>query len=259
MFARIQAVVAVEAGRMAGTPRPERAEMSRAAVTTLIVAGLLPATACAGAAPTPSPTPTPAPSPTAAATALPTSGELTPGRYFVDSVGYRYTFTVPGPTEWDRVGDDSNILIRHDPRESEHAIMWLWGPLSASETIYRDPCQWFGTGFNPGPSVDDYATALTTIDTWRATPPTDVTVGGRPGKRVQLTVPADADFATCDGGELHLSEGRWYQAPGQTEDMRILDFDGARFLVFTSWFPTTPAAIRTQLDQMVDSMEIATL
>ena len=116
-----------------------------------------------------------------------------------------------------------------------------------------------GTSVTPGPSVNDYATALTTIPTWHATQPTDVSIGGHQGKRVQLTVPPDADFAACDDGQFHLNDGRWYQAPGQTEDMRILDLDGKRYLVFTTWFPTTPANVRTQLDQMVDSMEIEKL
>jgi len=225
--------------------------VSRAKATSLLISGLL-ATACAG----PSPTPQPTPSPTFAPSALPSSGVLAAGRYFVDAAGYRYTFTVPEAAEWDVAADSTNVLIRHDPGGNEHAIMWLWGPLPASETIFRDPCHWRGTAVTPGPSVADYATALTSVDTWHATPPTDVTVGGHHGKRLQLTVPPDANFDLCDDGELHLSEGRWYQAPGQTEDMRILDFDGARYLIFTSWFPTTPAQFRTTLDQMIDSMEV---
>lgn len=227
--------------------------MSRADVVTSLIAGLL-AVACAGA-----PAPTPSPSPSAAT--LPSTGLLAPGRYFYDAQGYRYTFTV-GDAGWDRHGDDVNLLMRHDPGGAEHGILWLWGQIPASgvdAAIYRDPCHWRGTGFTPGPSVSDYATALTTIPTWHATQPTDVTVGGHQGKRLQLTVPADANFALCDNAELHLNEGRWYQAPGQTEDMRILDLDGLRYLVFTTWFPTTPANVRTQLDQMVDSMEIEKL
>ena len=114
-----------------------------------------------------------------------------------------------------------------------------------------------GTNLLPGPSVDDFATALKTLDTWQVTPPAPVTVGSYTGKHVTLTV----------------------QGPGQVEDMRVLDIGGTRYLVFTtsstccptvrptpislsaasrsSHLPGAPADKRTQLDQMVDSMEIA--
>jgi hypothetical protein len=228
----------------------------------LLLAGLL-TSACSSGLPSSAPsivlsaTSTSAATSTASQTAasrLP-SGDIPPGRYFVDALGYRYTFTV-GDTGWDSVGDSTNVLIRHDPGDAEHGILWLWGPLPQSDYLYRNPCHWSGTDFLPGPTVNDYAEALTSVDAWNATEPTDVTVGGRQGKRLQLTVPADANFDECEDGEFHLSAGRWYQAPGQTEDMRILDFDGSRYLVFTSWFTTTPTEIRAELDQMVDSMEI---
>ena len=38
--------------------------------------------------------------------------------------------------------------------------------------------------------------------------------------------------------------------------MRILDFDGSRHVLFTTYLPGASAELRAELDQMVESMEI---
>ena len=91
------------------------------------------------------------------------------------------------------------------------APCWIWGPTAAYEFVYADPCQWSASRrVVPGPTVDDFATALTTLDTWHASEPTETVVGGQ-GKRVQLTVPADTNFAACVNGEFHLDQARYMQ------------------------------------------------
>ena len=125
-------------------------------------------------------------------------------------------------------------------------------------SLYRRACESSGTEFDPAPSVDDLANALASLEDFKSTAPTDVTVSGYDGKRVALTVPMDVDVnsAACDRGNYSLSSGRWYQAPGQTDDMRILDLDGERHLVVVSNAPGTPADVNAQLKAMMESLEI---
>jgi len=196
-------------------------------------------------------------SPTPSPAQLPTYGAIPQGRYFADSAGYRYTFNISG-SPWIGSVNSPDITVRHNKGLPDYGVLWLWGPLASPDSdLSTDPCQWQSTRFVPGPSVDDYATALTTLNTWQFSQPQPVTVGGYSGKRVVMTVPADAGFGNCNKGEFHLSQGRWMDGAGQVDDMRILDFGGVRYLVFTSYLPETPTDVRDQLDEMVNSMEIA--
>ena len=114
--------------------------------------------------------------------------------------------------------------------------------------MYSDPCQWQGSLLSPavGPTVDDPATALVAQKGRNATAPTDVMLGGYPAKRVELSIPADLDRATCDEGVI-----RTWVAPGEdaahstpdTEDLGmhsgqlnvvyIVDFNGDRLIIDT--------------------------
>ena len=203
------------------------------------------------------PSPTPTPSPTPAASQL-TEGDVEPGRYFHEIDGYRYTFTVP-ESGWSF--DVAAGGLSQGDDDTELAIFW---PGADLPELYRRACNSSGTGFDPGPSVDDLANALASLEDFEATAPADVTVSGYEGKRVALTVPMDADVdpatephsASCDGGKYSLSSGRWYQTTGQTDDMWILDVEGERQLIVASDAPGTPADVTAQLEAMVASMEI---
>ena len=78
--------------------------------------------------------------------------------------------------------------------------------------VYTDPCQWQGSLLSPaiGPTVDDLASALVAQKGRNATAPTDVTLGGYPAKRIEWSIPADLDRATCDEGVI-----RTWVAPGE--------------------------------------------
>jgi len=209
-------------------------------------------TSSPGAAP--SPTPTPSASPLI-------QGDVEPGRYFLETNGYRYTFTVP-ETGW--TFDPAAAGLVQGKDDTELAIFW---PREDFSELYRRACEWTGTGFDPGPSVDDLANALASLEDFEASAPSDVTVSGYKGKRVALTVPSDADVdpaadphsASCDGGKYSLSSGRWYQAPGQADNMFILDLDGHRETVVVSTTPGTPNDVVDQLRAMVASLEIEPL
>ena len=208
-----------------------------------------------GSDPSPSTTPTPMPSATPVSTPSAsevTDGPIEPGQYFTDLDGIRYTFTVP-EAGWDWSTDARGL---HQGEDSELAVFWPGGDIDLP--LYRRACESSGTEFDPGPSVDELANALATLEDFEVTSPADVTVGGYEGKRLAVTVPMDVDVrtSTCDEGEYSLSVGRWFQAPGQTDDMRIVDVDGTRQVIATSSTPATSPDVKAQLEAMIDSLEI---
>jgi hypothetical protein len=225
--------------------------------------------------PGPSPTPTASPSPTvsssiaastpsAAAAAFPDiSDQLAPGVYFKGpgaSTPARFTFTMPA-------GWTSAYGIAYKDRGGPAEMAfgdWI------ITNVYTDPCQWQGSLLDPavGPTVDDLAAALVAQKGRNATAPTDVTLGGYPAKRIELSLPEDLDSATCDKGVIRawLAPGEdaadwpagqdFLPRSGQLNVVYIVDVDGAR-LVIDSWhMPGTSAANLAELQAIVDSIQI---
>jgi len=224
--------------------------------------------------PTLAPTATPASTPAATATLAPTPTpnatlragdvEIGPGTYDAQFEGYRYTLTVPdtdftdfGPgfagwgshrntdylaITWDGLGDVPNF-----------AAMVIYGDI---RTLYLEPCHWAGSAFTPGPTVDDLATALAALDGFESTQPTDVTVAGYHGKRMQMSSPADVNVGLCHGFEYRAFEGTFLGNEGVTIEVRILDLDGNRVMLATHVQVGTPAEAVAELNRMLDSLRI---
>jgi len=111
-----------------------------------------------------------------------------------------------------------------------------------------------------GSSATDLASALASLTGFETTQPTNVTFGQFSGKRVQLTVPMDVvDFSTCTDGEYRSFNDRYYQLPGQVDDIRIADLENHRQLLHATYDPETPSATRAELEAIFDSMEITPL
>ena len=77
-----------------------------------------------------------------------------------------------------------------------------------------------------------------------------------PESRFERAIDVDVKLPAFYRSNYNLSEYRWYQAPGQTDDMWILDIDGVRQLIVASDAPGTPNPVRAQLEAMVASLEI---
>ena len=169
--------------------------------------------------------------------------------------GIRLTMLLPEGWE---VGEG---LIGRDDNEDPANFAVVGSSTVAN--IWADRCQWTGTELDPpvGPTVDDLATAFGTVWGPGATAPVDVVLDGFAGKHMVLTVPTDIDFADCDQGEFRgWSDNtgccRYYQGPGQIEEVWILDVDGERILVRTSYFPELSAQARAEQQQVIDSIDI---
>src|SRR6185436_8748639 len=85
------------------------------------------------------------------------------------------------------------IADRVGPAFAEVLITPWW----RARNLTADPCHWSGGELDPpvGPTADDLATALVEQAAGNASAPTDVTVGGYPGKRVELSLPVGLDIA----------------------------------------------------------------
>ena len=202
---------------------------------------------------TPTTTPNPTPAPTPAVSEL-TEGPIEPGQYFIDFGEHRFTLTVPD-AGWNFDSQAGGIYQGEDP---ELAVFWPGGLDTGIGTLYRRACDSPGTEFDPGPSAGDMADGIASLEDFEVTAPADVTVSGYEGKRVVLTVPLDVDVRNpaCNQSNYSMSTGRWFQAAGQTDDIRILDLDGERQLTVTSTTPNTPSDVAAQLDAMMASLVI---
>jgi hypothetical protein len=177
-------------------------------------------------------------------------------------------FLVTVPDGW--VGGASLI---HKPR-SGHDVSPVALMFWDVDQVYGHPCQWRGTLFRPGPTVDDLAEALVDIPLRNATQPVDVTLDGYAGKYLEWSVPADIEtephgeyvsFDDCDqtgdGDRAFESwtgkaggSDRYQQGPGQVDRLWILDVDGIRLVIDAFEMPYATAAERAELMAVVESI-----
>ena len=250
-----------------------------AAVIVIAVVGgylILPRVTGPGAAePTPTASPTTQPSAAPTPRELPAEGgELVAGTYVTrpyDTTApeLKIAFTVPAnwgaATEWALVSDRSTTPVGN-------AV----GFLSASG-VYRDPCRWDteGTGLATrgdiavGPTAADLANALADQTAYTSTTPVDATLAGYTGKSMDLVLPSDVDFSTCDvhrgqttGVYLIWStpeaglDNLFAQGPGEHRRLWILDVEGERIIVFHIFDAAETDANMAEAQAIVDSLEI---
>jgi hypothetical protein len=127
--------------------------------------------------------------------------------------------------------------------------------------VYPTPCKWAGKPMvDPGPDVDGLATALANQPLRNATAPADIELGGFRGKYLELSVPTDIDFDSCDEGVFESwtangwSSDRYQQSPGQVDRIVILNVDGERLVVDAFYLPEATPEDRAELERVVDSI-----
>jgi hypothetical protein len=207
----------------------------------------------------------PPPTPTQSPIALPVSTDADAGTtYFINTAWGpgtpRLILTVPADG-WSTIGDDNlGKDAIDDPNDFHDIAITPWNVTN----LFADPCRRITEGqLDPpvGPTVDDLATALRNQAGENAAAPTDVTVGGYSGKRVELSQPAGLDIATCESGAFT----RWTESGtfgghnygnGQRNVVYILDVDGLRAVIDTSYLPGTSDASLAELEQIVASIRI---
>jgi hypothetical protein len=129
--------------------------------------------------------------------------------------------------------------------------------------IYTDGCRSQDSLLKVGPSVDDLADALASLEARLPVGPTATTIGGSDALLVSLTLPLDVDLSTCRDSEGYrnwpdpgpvLAYGHW-SAPGQVDDVYVIDLEGKRLVLVASYPGDTPEGVRTELQGVIDSIE----
>ena len=217
-----------------------------------------------GATATPEPTPTPIPSlaePSSSADAFLPEGPLlvwdSPDE---DAPSITMTISAPG---WLRgAADGVEWLEKGAERDNmpEALVLPESLPPGTGYYVYGDPCQSASTRpETPATTVDEIVAALAAQASRDASEPGDVTVGGYAGKMITLHVPADADFAGCEGGEFasYTIEGeerwQWHQGPGQIDDFWFVDVQGSIVTIRASFRPDTPTELLEEMRTIVES------
>ena len=107
-----------------------------------------------------------------------------------------------------------------------------------------------------GPSVHDLVAGLISRPGFTFTEPVDITIDGWPGVRMELTPTSTCGPATLwhaysqgEGWNVMLGEG-WRSR------IEIVDVNGLRLVVLSSYRVDAPAEVQLELEQMVDSIAI---
>ena len=144
----------------------------------------------------------------------------------------------------------------------------LYGDIS-NVVVYADSCHWKSGGQSQPQGATAFAAAFAAQVPRNASAPKAVTVGGMPSVHVRVTVPAEQDmdangnFVGCDQGQFiswgsasDPLDGRYHQAPGQIDDLYLLDIDGRTYVFDVISGPDISASDKADLEAMLASLKI---
>jgi hypothetical protein len=208
-------------------------------------------------------TASPSPSPTASPSLLPSTGILGAGSYYIDEGGtttpVRIAFTVPlgwGTKDEYVYRNRGTDVSSFGPGSGPGDVMFT--PWIVSH-VYADACQWGGSLVDAGTTVDQLASVLVAQKGRTVSAATDVTLGGVPAKRIEMTNAASLDRTTCDSSILRFwpdpgpdeSGGLCCTGPGSTDVVYVLAVDGKRFVVVVRHQADSSAADVAELEAVV--------
>ena len=187
---------------------------------------------------------------------------LEPGTYFIDpdsdpSTNLLVVYEVPeGWSQWFgaiKFAGDGHVAIN----------------ITTVVNLVRHGCRDHSWADPPvGPSVDDLAVALADLAPFRVTSaPKNVTMDGYRGKHLELTAPDLHDFSRCVDGNLSswvapidVAEGEGGAFHGYNaepvEEFWILDVDGTRLVIETTYSPATHPEDVAEMRAILDSIRI---
>jgi hypothetical protein len=212
----------------------------------IIAANLLPV----GGSPSvgaPAPTESPPPSPSASSQAdIWETGPYDVGRHEATLDGISFTFDTPSEGWFSQ--DWTGMLETGTYPNVDYAwigFRWVY------DDPATDPC--IGDTKSVGPSVDDLATAMSTIPGTEALEPIDARVGGLPAKVVEFTI---NDDIPCDPGSF------WLYGPGSVYPnslasrikIWIFEVDGHRTGIHSDQVGSNPA-LEAEIQEIVDSVQ----
>jgi hypothetical protein len=221
--------------------------------------------------------------PSATPVSVPTAGALAPGTYFMvnpyidddpvrgcsrgcaDYTGIIFTL----PAGW-AIRD--GLVSKHLDQRSEVAFS-AWTP----DQAYADPCHWRGSALSPLdlenhshdatgsliPAPEEGGLVNQALRGPRPRALTNVTLGGERAMEIDLSVPADLDISTCDGGEFRswtvwdvVDGANSHHASGQLDAVYLVDVDRRLLVIDASHMPATSPEDLAELESILASMII---
>jgi hypothetical protein len=181
-----------------------------------------------------------------------------------------FTIVATGPNGW--VGYPSWAMDGPEPVRAD-APTGIGISFFTADGVYSDPCHWdlLGTGDagQPGDAVvgrtvDDLVAALRANTFYTSSVPTPVTIDGYAGQELELQLPEEPQYATCDkepgdsAGHVFVFAGPGLYAQGQANrwHLYILDVTGTRLIAVILAYAGTPQADLDTAQSVIDTMDI---
>jgi len=223
--------------------------LAAVAVAAIIGFNLLPAGGGSRVGgPAASPSASPKPSPTRTPADVWPSGQLPEGqRQDASQYGIPFSFSLPS-TSW---RSDPPCCTLHTGTYPLPGFAWFLFQ-QPFKRVSTDPCA--GTTEPIGGSLDEQAQAAARIGDTDAVGPTDVTVGGRPAKVVDLTL---HDDISCEMTRFWLFGNNTMYPNAIDSRIRIwfVDVDGSRILEFHTDQVGPDPTVASEIQQIVDSIQ----
>jgi hypothetical protein len=145
---------------------------------------------------------------------------------------------------------------------------------TSARGLFSDPCHWDVAGIGQtdqpgdvsvGPTVDDLVAALRAITFYTSSAPAPVTIDGYVGQELELQLPEEPDYGTCDkddpddpGGHVFVFAGSGLYAQGQANrwHLHILDVEGTRLIAVILSYEGTPQDDLDLAQNIIDTMDI---
>jgi hypothetical protein len=160
----------------------------------------------------------------------------------------RFTFTVPDGWAGAPFGNDIWLASEHNSGPAGGGFL-----IGRGGWLYSDPCATESPDVPVGPTVDDFVGAITSHPTVAETEPVDVSLGGYPGKYLEIQAPDD--LTGCQYFQV-WSPTHYAQGDSNLWRIWVLDVDGTRVVFQTSEFPGTDPERLEELRVIVDSLRI---
>lgn len=198
---------------------------------------------------TPPPTSTPSPSPRALLQGAEGPGTFTTEFLSEEPVADPVQITFEMPAGWAAA---QSWLISATSDTVDTALVFIH-----VNGLYSDPCLAnSGTPDVPvGSTADELASALTAQTAYEATVTGDVTIDGHPGVRMELRMPTDLEYTSCENGQFWVWDAPLVSEIPNRWELVILDVDGTTTVLLADVTGAT-AESRDQIEQMLQSAEI---
>ncbi len=188
---------------------------------------------------------------------VPASGELVPGRYVIPAgsttpATVSYAIAASG---WVAQNEGQTVSKHVDNSEREVSFS-----VSVVDQLFAHPCG-DDDRLPVGPTVDNLIGALESLPELVVGPPAEATIGGRPGKVFELSVPEGFDDSKCDppiGLQVWLDRpGDKYLVVGNDMTTRVhaVEVSGGRFILNVNYRNNADPADLAEFEAIVESIQ----